>query len=297
MPMACIVHGGAGNIPEPSWEAHRRGCERAAQVGWEILCQGGSALDAVEAAIVVMEDDPAFDAGVGSILNRDGLVEMDAGIMNGDGVHAGACAAVTCVKNPIRLARAILHSENTFMVARGAERFAEKQRLEMVAPETFITERETQRWREFLQNPPPPEELCFGDTVGCVAGDGTGNVCAGTSTGGRDFKMPGRVGDSPLVGCGFYADQRGGGVSTTGWGEGITRLVLSKWGVEEMIRGREPSVVAREAIEQLQRQVHGCGGIIVADRFGRVGDWHNTPAMARAWITEGMGQIISKITD
>ncbi len=296
MPLTCIVHGGAWNIPEAQWDAHRRGCERAAKIGWELLCQGRPALDAVEAAIRTLEDDPTFDAGIGSILNRDGIVEMDAGIMTGDGLHAGACAGVTRIKNPIRLARAILNSENTLMVAQGAERFAEARGLELLAPEAFITEREQQRWREFLIQPPPEQELFQGDTVGCVAVDRAGNVCAGTSTGGRDFKMPGRVGDSPLIGCGFYADNEGGGASTTGWGEGITRLVLCKWVVDELARGAEPTPLARKAIEQLQARVNGRGGIIIADRFGRVGDWHNTPAMARAWITEDAQQIVFKIT-
>ncbi len=295
MPLACIIHGGAWNIPEEQWEAHRRGCEQAAQTGWEILRQGGAALAAVEAAIITLEDDPTFDAGIGSVLNRDGVVEMDAGIMDGNGLHAGGCAGVTRVKNPIRLARAILNSENTFMVAQGAERLAEARGLEMLAPEAFITEREARRWREFLIHPPPEQEYFQGDTVGCVAVDHAGNVCAGTSTGGRDFKMPGRVGDSPLPGCGLYADNSSGGASTTGWGEGITRVVLCKWAVDELARDVEPQVVARRAIEHLQQRVCGSGGIILADRLGRVGHWHNTPAMARAWITEADPQLRFKI--
>jgi L-asparaginase / beta-aspartyl-peptidase len=297
MPLALIVHGGAGNIPQEEWELHLSGCERAVQIGWRILREGGCALDAVQAAIMTMEDDPAFDAGIGSVLNRDGVVEMDAGMMEGEHLNVGACAGVTRVKNPIRLARAILDSENTFMVANGAERFAAVQGLETLTPEAFVTERETRRWHEFLIHPPPAEELFQGGTVGCVAVDRSGRVCAGTSTGGRDFKMPGRVGDSPLIGCGFYADNRGGGASTTGWGEGITRLVLCKWAVDELARSREAEQVAREGVQILQQRVNGVGGIIVADRCGRVADWHNTWAMARAWITEGEERVVAKITD
>jgi beta-aspartyl-peptidase (threonine type) len=297
MPMACIVHGGAGNIPPEAWEAHLTGCERAVEKGWRALRGGGRAIDAVQEAIVTMEDDPTFDAGIGSVLNRDGTVEMDAGIMDGEELEAGACAGVTRVRNPIRLARAILGSENTFMVSSGAERFAEAHGLEMMAPEEFVTEAEARRWQEYLIHPPPVEELFQGGTVGCVAVDHFGTVCAGTSTGGRDFKMPGRVGDSPLIGCGLYADNRGGGASTTGWGEGITRLVLCKWVVDALARGREAVLVAREAIQLLQQRVNGAGGIIVADRTGRVADWHNTKVMARAWITEEVGSITTKITD
>ena len=297
MPMALIVHGGAGNIPREAWEPHLKGCEYAVEAGWTVLLEGGRAVDAVQAAIVTMEDDPTFDAGFGSVLNRDGAVEMDAGIMVGDRLDAGACAGVARVKNPIRLAHAILGSENTFMIATGAERFAEALGLEMIAPEKFITDQEARRWQENLIHPPPVEELYEGGTVGCVAVDRFGSVCAGTSTGGRDFKMPGRVGDSPLVGCGFYADNRGGGASTTGWGEGITRLVLCKWVVDELARGRDPTLVAREAVELLQHRVNGAGGVIVADRSGRLADWHNTKAMARAWIAEDGKRVISKITD
>jgi beta-aspartyl-peptidase (threonine type) len=296
MPMVLIVHGGAGNIPQKAWEPHLNGCQYAVEVGWKVLRRGGLAVDAVQEAIVTMEDDPTFDAGIGSVLNRDGAVEMDAGIMEGEHLNAGACAGVTRVKNPIRLARAILESENTFMVANGAERFAEGHGLELIAPEEFIIEEEARRWHEFLIHPPPIEEI-FQGTVGCVAVDRFGNVCAGTSTGGRDFKMPGRVGDSPLIGCGFYADHHGGGASTTGWGEGITRLVLCKWVVDELARGRDAALVAREAIQLLQQRINGAGGVILADRAGRVADWHNTKAMARAWIGEEDERILAKITD
>lgn len=297
MGMALIVHGGAGNIPRDAWARHIEGCERAVQVGWSVLRAGERSIDAVQAAITTMEDDPAFDAGVGSVLNRDGQVEMDAGLMEGEHLGAGACAGVTRVKNPIRLARLILESENVFMVAQGAERIAEANGLETMPPEQFITEEEASRWRGYLIHPPPVEELFESGTVGCVAVDRFGTVCAGTSTGGRDFKMPGRVGDSPLIGCGFYADNRGGGASTTGWGEGISRLVLCKSVVDALSRGAEPLSAAREAIQLLQQRLNGAGGVIVADRSGRVADWHNTKAMARAWIVEGADRIITKITD
>src|SRR5512140_1534856 len=166
MPLALIVHGGAANVPPVDWPDHLGGVEQAAARGWDILRQGGTALDAVEAAITLMEDTPCFDAGIGSVLNRDGIVEMDAGIMDGNGLHAGACAAVTRVRNPIRLARAILNSENTFMVADGAERFAISRGLDFAAPQTFITAAEMERWRHFLIQPPPAEEYYGGGTVG-----------------------------------------------------------------------------------------------------------------------------------
>lgn len=295
MPLALIVHGGAGDVPRADWPDHLQGVKHAAASGWQVLLTSGSALDAVETAITLMEDTPCFDAGVGSVLNRDGIVEMDAGIMDGNGLHAGACAAVTRVRNPIRLARAILNSENTFMVAEGAERFALSRGLDFAAPQSFITPAEMERWRRFLVQPPPAEEYYGGGTVGCVAVDRDGNVVAGTSTGGRDFKMPGRVGDSPLIGSGFYADNDGGGASTTGWGEGISRLVLCKWCVDELVRGGAPDEIARAAILQLQTRVQGRGGVILADRWGRVGTWHNTRTMARAWITGEHPQVIARI--
>lgn len=295
MPIALIAHGGAGEIPPEGVEPHRRGVERAARVGWKVLMQGGSALDAVEAAVVVMEDDPAFDAGLGSVLNRNGEVEMDAGIMDGYMLRAGAVAGVKRVANPIQLARRVMGSELTFLIASGAESYAEEIGMPLVENEQLRTPDQIFKWREYLKNPPPPPPGLYvapQGTVGCVAVDRGGNVAAGTSTGGMRFKRPGRVGDSPLIGCGVYADGLLGGASATGWGEAITRVVLCKAAVDSM-SGLKPDKAARAAIEILARRVGGTGGIILASPSGQLGFSHNTPRMAVAYITEEMSEVSS----
>lgn len=298
MTRALIVHGGAGDIRDQDVAPHREGARRAAQAGWEILRQGGSALDAVEAAIVIMEDDPAFDAGIGSFLNCDGVVELDASIMDGRTLDAGAVAGVQRVQNPIRLARRVMESEHTFLIARGAEQFAEAHHLPLIDNARLQTPEQIAIWKECLINPPirdTSQKLPiqgFG-TVGCVAVDDAGNVAAGTSTGGTKFKRAGRVGDSPLIGCGTYADNLLGGASATGWGESITRVVLAKFAVDALANNRLPGDAARQAIENLARRVNGIGGIIIADRFGRIGLAFNTKRMARAFISDQVPDLVA----
>lgn len=296
MALALIVHGGSGNIPDDEVEPHRRGAERAARAGWQVLLRGGTAMDAVEAAIVVMEDDPAFDAGTGSVLNRDGQVEMDASFMDGRTLDAGAVAGVMRVKNPIRLARRVMESEVTFLIARGAERFAQEAGIPLIENDELRTPARIARWKANLAHPPTPEQGRYVSpqgTVGCVAVDRNGDVAAGTSTGGMDFKRVGRVGDSPLIGSGVYADNARGGASATGWGEAITRVVLSKYAVDHLEGGRDPNEAARSAIEYLARRVGGTGGIILADAAGRVGFSFNGARMARAYMVEGMEDVVS----
>lgn len=296
MPLAVIVHGGAGNIADQEVEPHRRGVKSAAQAAWQILTEGGAALDAVQAAILVLEDDPAFDAGTGSFLNRDGQVEMDASIMDGRTLDAGAVAGVQHIKNPILLARQVLASDFTFLIGRGAERFAQECGMPLVANRLLRTREQILNWKEYKANPPGHPEPAYVSpqgTVGCVAVDRHGNVAAGTSTGGTRFKYPGRVGDSPLIGCATYADNQSGGASTTGWGEAITRVVLSKSAVDALARGAKPSQAARDSIEYLARRVGGTGGIIVANPLGHVGFSFNTPRMARAYITEELATVLA----
>lgn len=251
-----IVHGGAWPIPDEAVEDCRAGCRAALQAGWHILTRGGSAVEAVEAAIVVLEDHPVFDAGVGSHLNLDGVVELDAILMDGTSLQAGAVAAVRRVRNPIRLARRILEAgQHILLVAEGAERFAADHGFPLCSPDELIVPRERAAWarcqaagghqaafhayapvgacsRTPLQCPEPSRE---GGTVGAVARDRAGNIAAGTSTGGTCCKHPGRVGDSPLIGCGCYADSAVGGASATGWGEAIMRLVLAKSAVDLLV--------------------------------------------------------------
>ncbi len=302
MAMALIVHGGAGDIAEPGVEPHRRGAEIAARAGWNVLLNGDSALDAVQAAIVLMENDPAFDAGTGSYLNRDGEVEMDASIMDGRTLDAGAVAGVQRVKNPIMLARRVLESEHTFLIARGAEQFAQERGIALIDNTALRTDATIAKWKQSVANPPPPPSAKYvsasdfragGGTVGCVAVDREGNVAAGTSTGGMNFKRAGRVGDSPLIGCGVYADNLLGGASATGWGEAITRVVLSKFAVDALANNLDPQDAARAAIEHLARRVGGTAGIILADRAGRIGFAFNTARMARAYIADGIPDVVS----
>ncbi len=298
MTLALIVHGGAGDIEDKQVAPHREGARRAAQVGWTILQQGGSALDAVQAAIVVMEDDPAFDAGFGAYLNRDGHVELDASLMDGRTLDTGAIAGVQRIKNPITVARRVLESQVTFLIAHGAERFAQESGIQLVANQSLRAPEQIEIWQACVANPPTHEASDyvplqgFG-TVGCVAVDQHGNIAAGTSTGGTKFKRAGRVGDSPLIGCGTYADNLLGGASATGWGEAITRVVLSKFAVDALSNNQHPSDAAQKAIEMLARRVNGTGGIIIADRLGRVGFAFNTARMARAFIIDGMPDIVA----
>ncbi|HEX7587679.1 MAG TPA: isoaspartyl peptidase/L-asparaginase, partial [Anaerolineae bacterium] len=288
----------AGDILDSDVAPHRRGVAIAARKGWEILLNGGNALDAVEAAIVSMEDDPAFDAGTGSYLNREGVIEMDASLMDGRTLDAGAIAGLQRVRNPIRLARRVLESEHTFLIAGGAQQFAQEVGISLIDNTELSTPATRAKWKDSRDHPPaalasqyvPPQ----GGTVGCVAVDRDGNVAAGTSTGGMSFKRPGRVGDSPLIGCGVYADNLLGGASTTGWGEAITRTVLSKYGVDAMKNASSAKDAALSAIEYLARRVGGTGGIILADPTGQVGFAHNTPRMARAYITERTPDVVAE---
>src|SRR5262245_38060735 len=238
MPLALIVHGGAWDIPDDEVAEHQAGCRQALAVGWGVLEAGGAALDAVEAAVRILEDAPIFDAGVGSVLNRDGDVELDAAVMDGATLRSGAVAAVRRVRNPITLARRVLESHVILLVAQGAERFAESVGLPLCDPAELIVARERRRWAELLAKEDFRTPDAFGakpstlshpsDNVGAVALDRHGHLAAGTSTGGTSNKPPGRVGDSPLIGCGLYADDQTGGCSSTGWGESIIKVLLAK---------------------------------------------------------------------
>lgn len=285
MEPAIIVHGGAWAIPDDEVEAHCQGCLIAVQIGWRVLQEGGTALDAVEAAIRVLEDDPAFDAGIGSHLNADGEVELDAAVMDGETLRCGAVAAVKRIRHPISVARHVLESDHILLVGSGAERFAAARGAELCDPADLVIERERRRWEEIRIRPDFTTRSAFGqDTVGCVALDTSGRLAAGTSTGGTIYKAPGRVGDSPLIGCGLYADGELGGCSTTGWGETIIKVVLAKTAVDLLVGDRHPDDAAERAIEMLARKASGFGGCILLDRHGRAGWAHNTPRMACAYM-------------
>lgn len=290
MKASMIVHGGAWDIPPDLIEAHKLGCRGALSAGWEILSSGGHALDAVEAAIRVMEDDPALNAGTGSVLNAEGQVQLDAGIMEGADLQAGAVAALTTVKNPITLARRVLESEHIFIVGDGATAFARAVETEECANEALVVEREFRLWEAWRAEAAPPnpgaEEGLRGDTVGAVAIDRQGNIVAGNSTGGQPFKPPGRVGDSPLIGCGLYADNVLGGAACTGEGEGIIRVALAHSAVQLLNADNQVQDAAVLAVQLLKERVGARGGVIMVDRKGDLGYAFNTGVMAYAYITE-----------
>jgi len=283
---ALLVHGGAWAIPDDMAEAHVSGVRHAIAAGWKVLESGGSAVNAVEAAIVVMEDDETFDAGRGSFLTSDGRVQLDALMMDGATLRAGGVGCVERIRNPIRAARLVLdESPHVYLVAEGAERFAHQHGIPLIANEELVIEREVERLREVQKQAAagrPPQFFAEHDTVGAVAVDGRGNIAAATSTGGTLNKTPGRVGDSSLIGCGCYADNQSAAVSTTGWGEPIMKLVLAKWAADRVLDGKSPDSAAAAAIELLERRLTGHGGIILMDARGRFGLAHNTPRMAWA---------------
>src|SRR5450432_321936 len=270
-------------------EAHLNGTRQAVAAGWRVLEKGGSALDAAEEAIVVMEDDEAFDAGRGSFLNRDGKVQLDALIMGGATLRAGGVGCVEHIANPIRAARKVLsESPHVYFVAEGAERFAQEHGIQLCQNEDLIIPREVERLRALQASLPAAEQELFAptishDTVGAVALDSEGNIAAATSTGGTLNKAPGRLGDSPLIGCGCYADNLSAAASTTGWGEPIMKLVLAKWTADRISAGNLPEWAAQEAINYLKQRVNGHGGIIVLSPDGHFGIAHNTPRMAWAY--------------
>lgn len=276
MPLAIAVHGGAGAERAGLQGESQAGLVRAVRRGREILEGGGSAIDAVVAAVAVLEDDPSFNAGTGSVLNAAGEVEMDAGVMDGATLGIGAVAAVQGIRNPIRLAAHVLRTPQILFAKDDALRLAAAAGLPLVDPAELITERRRKQWEA-------RERPSGGGTVGAVAMDKDGRLAAATSTGGMLNKPKGRIGDSPLPGCGYYADSQSGACSATGWGESIARLVLSRRAVEHLERGWAAPEAAKQAIVDLERIPGGEGGIILIDRLGRVGAAFNTAHMAHAW--------------
>jgi beta-aspartyl-peptidase (threonine type) len=283
-----LIHGGAWAMPDDAIAAHEDGVAHALAVGYALLEKGASAVDAVEASVAVMEDDETFDAGRGSFLTQDGRVQLDALLMNGENLRTGGVACVERLRNPIRAARLVLDkSPHVYFVGAGAERFARQHGMALCDNTELVIPREQERLykAQAAKRAGLPDETFSGsldshDTVGAVALDAYGNIAAGTSTGGTLNKAPGRVGDSSLIGCGCYADNRTAAVSLTGWGEPIMKLVLGKWAVDRVAAGASPEQAAQEAIAYLFSRLGGHGGIILLGPDGRVGLAHNTPRMA-----------------
>jgi len=313
-----LIHGGAWAMPDDAVAAHERGIASALAAGWSALSRGGTAVDAVEAAVTILEDDDTFDAGRGSFLTRDGRVQLDALLMNGADLRTGGVACVERLRNPIQAARLVLEkSPHVYFVGTGAERFATQNGMRLIDNTELIVPRERDRLMAFQRaeaagHPDTtfsggsieqlavetevaaalPDELRIDDptlhshdTVGAVALDQYGNLAAGTSTGGTLSKTPGRVGDSSLIGCGCYADNLSAAVSLTGWGEPIMKLVLGKWAVDRVAAGATPQSAASAAIDYLFTRLDGHGGIILLGPDGQLGIAHNTPRMAWGYAT------------
>ena len=283
-----IVHGGAWDIPDDAVDACKAGCLRAVHAGWAVLSNGGHALDAIEASITVLEDDPVFDAGYGSHLNLDGFVECDAIIMDAASLKAGSVAGLRRIKNPIQVARTVLEkSPHMMIISDGAERFAFEQGIPRCDPAELVSPAEREAWARCRVDSHAAEHHRGHEqgTVGAVALDDQGRLFAATSTGGTCCKLPGRVGDSPLIGCGCYADHETGAVSSTGFGEAIMRIVLAKTACDFLRPASStPARAAQAAIQLLANRGKGTGGLILLDRNGNPGLAFNTPRMAHAFV-------------
>ena len=296
-----VMHGGAGTITRQSMtpeteKQYRETLEQAMRAGHAVLMKGGSSLDAVETSIRILEDSPLFNAGKGAVFTHEGKNELDAAIMDGKTMKAGAVAGVTIVKNPISAARAVMEkSPHVMMTGHGAELFATKMGLEIVDPSYFWTER---RWKS-LQNElmkeqkgephsefAIPEEKKYG-TVGCLALDKNGNLAAGTSTGGTTNKQYGRVGDTPIIGAGTYAANDSVAVSATGTGEFFIRWTVA-YDIAALVKYKGMTVqqAGDEVIHKKLEAVKGDGGCIILDRAGNFAMPFNTEGMYRGWIGE-----------
>lgn len=290
-----VIHGGAGvasreAVPPEDEAAIRAELDRALEAGHAVLSAGGSALDAVTAAVVALEECPWFNAGKGSVFNAEGRHELDASIMEGHTRRAGAVAGVATIRNPVRLARAVMeHSEHVMLAAQGAEAFADtRAEIERVDNAWFGTERRRQQLheaQEFERAQRHPAHGTYFGTVGAVALDAHGHLAAATSTGGMTNKRYARIGDSPVIGAGTYADERCA-VSATGWGEFYLRAVVAHDICARMAyRGDPLARAAEDVVNGEVPRLGGDGGAIAVDRDGNVAMPFNTPGMHRGWIT------------
>ncbi len=297
-----MVHGGAGaldNVKDNKTALrYLESIRRILEHGREVMVLGGSALQAVEACASLLEDDPVFNAGCGSVLNEYGKVEMDAAIMDGRDLAAGAVAAVDNIANPVQLARLVMtESEHVMLISEGAMRFADHCGMERVPEDYFYTpERIEQLHQARLQHKimldhddteEDSEDQKYG-TIGAIARDPDGNLAAATSTGGIVNKRMGRVGDSPIVGAGVYADNETCAVSATGFGEDFMRSVISKT-ISDFIymKGMDAERATAAGIEYLVRKVQGRGGVIVIDNAGNCASRFTTKKMIHGWIEKG----------
>jgi beta-aspartyl-peptidase (threonine type) len=289
---AVVVHGGAGTHVDADPRPYFEGTRRAAEAGLRVLLAGGSALDAAQAAALVLEDDPHFNAGTGGALTSDGEVELDASCMDGTTLRAGAVACVKTIKNPILVARRVCDdTPHVLMCGTGAEAFARECGIAEIPNSLLVTDKQRARWNELhaeaLRQGADSVRRKIG-TIGAVAVDARGRVGACTSTGGTMYKRPGRVGDTPIIGAGTYADDKEAAASSTGLGEAILKVSMARAACVRVREGASPREAAAQAVGLLTERAQGEGGIILAGPDGRLGWAYNTPRMSRALIRAGM---------
>ncbi|XP_074502466.1 isoaspartyl peptidase/L-asparaginase [Sebastes fasciatus] len=289
MSAVVVVHGGAWAIPDDLAEASVNGVKAAAREGFSVLKRGGSALDAVEAAVRALEDNPVFNAGHGAALNADGEVELDAIIMDGRTLASGAVSSVKNIANPVSLARAVMEkTSHVMLTSSGANQFAESIGMATVPTDTLVTEYERREWtksKTYVTG--VMEDLNFQsahDTVGAVAVDSAGNVACATSTGGIRNKMVGRVGDSPIIGSGGYADNFSGAVSCTGHGESILKVTLARLILSHIEQGKSVADSSQLSLQYMGDRVRGAGGAIVVSLSGEWAATFTTERMAWAAV-------------
>ena len=298
---ALLVHGGAWDIPDDMLDAHREGLRQAIDTGRKLLREGAPAIEVAAETVAVLEAHGAFDAGYGAMLRRDGSIELDAGLMDGPTLDYGSVIGVRRLPQPIRVAHRLLTESNgqaQILTRDGAERFAAAQGFTLVDNATLISERERRRYErlradaDFHTSDSFLPEAAPRGTVGCVVRDRSGRLAAATSTGGTPFAPAGRVGDSPLPGSGFYANEHGA-ASATGWGEAIVAMMLGGRAVDALEAAIRPDEAARRQLDRMRRQIQNAegegatGGLIVMDASGQGGWAFSTPRMARGGWCDG----------
>ncbi|MCI0533113.1 isoaspartyl peptidase/L-asparaginase [bacterium] len=287
MKTSLMIHGGAGTV-ESSAE-YKKGLDAVLALGKSLLENGVSALDAVVACVSLLEDNPLFNAGKGSVLNAEGRVEMDAAVMDGNNLKAGAVAGISGIKNPVQLARLVMDkTPHVLLVSDGATTFARREKVAFESPEYFLTTARMEQLAKAKKTGVTALDHSMQEgqkmgTVGAVARDRNGNLAAATSTGGLVNKKFGRIGDTPIIGAGTYADNETCAISATGIGEELLRVVIGKT-VADIIfyRGVDAAGAAKQAVEILVQKVNGRGGIIVIDKNGAIGFAHSTPILLAA---------------
>jgi len=281
-----VVHGGAGFVPEESRAERERGCSAAAKLGLEAMLDGGSSLDAVTVAVAALEDDPLFNAGRGAALTYDGELELDASLMEGASLRSGAVAALPPFEHPIQIARAVLEEGvHVFYAAHGAARFAWDHGFRPAAPDELVTDTARARLAAALHE--DGAKTWAGGTVGAVALDAAGHLAAATSTGGTVAKRAGRVGDSPVIGAGTYADDSLGACSVTGDGEAVLRQLTALRACLAVGSGELPEDAAKRVLETCERSFGGLAGLVLLSPSGQVGIGFRTETMSHAIARAG----------